>query len=329
MVNPPFFAPLTAIRHPHSLRADRGPTKVWAVAAALLLLLGAVVVPAPAAARCLPVADRQAPPPVGFAALGAKYPALGRRRPAAGGPSPSARAWPVNGKGKTERGPALPQGVVELTFLGHSSFLIRTHANATAITDYNGYVRAPFAPDIVTMNRAHDTHYTNVVEAGVKHVLRGWMEKGVIPRHDVTVQDLRVTNVPTDIRPTLLGDAGIAGNSIFIFESAGLCIVHLGHLHHRLLSGHAGRVGTVDVLLAPIDDSFTMAHSELVQVIDVLKPEVVIPMHYGYGGTLERFLALMRVRKFAIRMAKTHSARFAKVTLPPRQTVLVLESKAY
>jgi len=272
----------------------------------------ALLVPSAAVARCIPVA--QAP-----ATDGPRIHLAQATKKAAPGQSKQ------GGKSDTKsRGPALPAGHVEITFLGHSSFLIRTHKNATAITDYNGYLRAPFAPDIVTMNRAHSTHYTDDVEPGVKHIPRGWSQNGKIPRYDVRVQDLRVTNVPTNIRSGE-GVASWAGNSIFIFESAGLCIVHLGHLHHALRPSHAGRVGSVDILLAPIDNTWTMSHDELVKVIDRLQPVVIIPMHYGYGGNLERFTALMKARKYQIKAAKSDSARFMKATLPV-PTVIVLNA---
>jgi L-ascorbate metabolism protein UlaG (beta-lactamase superfamily) len=287
------------------LTAMKTPTKYSAGALLLVPLLAGLA--APAAARCIPIAEQERP----------------------------ARLWHANDKAgaktggktaaRTNRGPSLPRGAMELTFLGHSSFLIRTHKNATAITDYNGYLRAPYAPDVVTMNRAHDTHYTDTIEPGVKHALKGWIEKGVIPRHDVRLGDLRVTNVPTNIRDNLMGGNGSAGNSIFIFESAGLCVVHLGHLHHLLRPGHAGRVGSVDILLAPIDNGWTITHDLLVRVIDQLQPQVVIPMHYGYGGNLEVFSALMKARKFAVRTVKGRSVRFTKLSLPGRQTFLILQ----
>ncbi len=270
---------------------------------------------APAAARCIPIAEQE------------RHIRLWHAADKTGGQTGDKTGDKTGGN--SQRGPGLPSGAVEITYLGHSSFLIRSHANATAITDYNGYLRAPFAPDIVTMNRAHDTHYTSVVEPGVKHILKGWAEKGVIPRHDVRVGDLRVTNVPTNIRDTLAGGNGIAGNSIFIFESAGLCVVHLGHLHHLLRPGHAGRVGSVDILLVPIDNGLTIPHDLLLQVIDRLQPQVVIPMHFGFGGNLEVFTALMKERKFAIRTTKSRSVRFTKLSLPGRQTFLILGGSGY
>ena len=88
-------------------------------------------------------------------------------------------------------------------------------------------------------------------------------------------------------------------------------------------------MGAIDIMLAPIDGQYTLSHETLSQVIDDLKPEVVIPMHYGYGGALEQFLAMMQKKKFAIQTAETDKARFSKATLPAKRTVLVLKNRYY
>src|SRR5262249_38409934 len=68
---------------------------------------------------------------------------------------------------------AVPMGAVSITFLGHASFLIESAAGVRIVTDYNDAIRAPITPDIVTMNNAHPTHYSDAVEPGVKYILRG------------------------------------------------------------------------------------------------------------------------------------------------------------
>jgi L-ascorbate metabolism protein UlaG (beta-lactamase superfamily) len=187
---------------------------------------------------------------------------------------------------------ALPdQGEVRLSFLGHSSFLIETPEGVSAITDYNGTVRAAQAPDIVTMNNAHSTHYTDFVEPGVEHILRGWGSDGGLVLHDVSVRDLHVRNVPTNVRE--YGGTRYNGNSIFVFEIADLCIAHLGHLHHTLTDVHLGELGYIDVLLVPADGAFTMAQELMVEVIRQIGPTLVIPMHYFSAHTLARFTALI------------------------------------
>ena len=121
-------------------------------------------------------------------------------------------------------------GVVQLTFVGHATFLIESPAGVTIATDYNGEVKPNVVPLIATMNRAHMTHYTLAPEPGIKYVLHGWGEDGQRVDHRLTVKDVWIRNVTTNIRTAMGG--GRDQNSIFVFEVAGICIAHLGHLHH-------------------------------------------------------------------------------------------------
>ena len=96
---------------------------------------------------------------------------------------------------------ALAGDQVRVSYIGHATFLIESPRLVRMATDYNNYVRPPMLPDIVTMNHAHSTHYTDSPEPGIKHVLRGWGASPDEPaRHDLHYQDVRVRNVPTNIR---------------------------------------------------------------------------------------------------------------------------------
>ena len=84
---------------------------------------------------------------------------------------------------------ALASDQVRITYAGHSTFLIESPQLVRIATDYNDYVRTPVLPDIVTMNHAHSTHYTDHPDPAIRHVLRGWGPSPDQPaRHDVTVQ---------------------------------------------------------------------------------------------------------------------------------------------
>lgn len=216
---------------------------------------------------------------------------------------------------------ALPaEGEVRLTFLGHSSFLIETPEGVTAITDYNGVQRAAVIPDIVTMNNAHSSHYTDFVPPGVEHVLRGWGQDGGVTVHDLTEGDLRVRNVPTNVRD--YGGTRYNGNSIFVFEIGDLCIAHLGHLHHTLTDQHLGELGYIDVLLVPADGSYTMAQELMVEVVRQISPTLVIPMHYFSPQTLARFLKLIE-NSYQPVYSESASVTLSSLKLPYRK-VLVL-----
>src|SRR5262245_6291380 len=152
---------------------------------------------------------------------------------------------------------ALKPTEVQLTFVGHATWLIESAGRVRIATDYNDYVRPQVVPEIATMNRAHTTHYSNFPDPGIAHVLKGWNPEGTGPaRHDLTVSDVRVRNVATNIRDWN-GGYVLHGNSIFIFEVAGMCIGHLGHLHHTLTDQQIAQIGQLDVVMVPVDGSYT------------------------------------------------------------------------
>jgi L-ascorbate metabolism protein UlaG (beta-lactamase superfamily) len=138
------------------------------------------------------------------------------------------------------------------------------------------------------MNNAHSTHFTDHPDTGIKHVLRGWATPERFAQYNVVEQDMRVHNVPTNIRE--YGGTRVNGNSIFVFESAGICIAHLGHLHHTLTEAHLAALGKVDVLLVPVDGVFTMGQFDMIEAIQQIKAPLLIPMHYFSEARLARFL---------------------------------------
>jgi L-ascorbate metabolism protein UlaG (beta-lactamase superfamily) len=221
---------------------------------------------------------------------------------------------------------ALSSDQVRITYIGHSTFLLESPRLVRIATDYNDYVKPPVLPDVVTMNRAHSTHYTDSPEAGIAHVLRGWAsEYGKPVRHDAQIKDVRVRNVPTNIRD-YGGGTQQHGNSIFIFEVANLCIAHLGHLHHTLTAQQVNEIGRLDAVMVPVDGGATLDLEGMVEVLDSLKAPVIIPMHYFSVFTLNRFLDRMR-DKYDVETNETPSIVLSKSTLPPKPKVLVLPGR--
>jgi len=215
---------------------------------------------------------------------------------------------------------------VRITYIGHSTFLIESPRLVRIATDYNDYVRPPVLPDIVTMNHAHSTHFTDNPDPGIAHVLRGWAEeRGKPMRHDVQVKDVRVRNVPTNIRDWG-GGTERHGNSIFVFEIANMCIAHLGHLHHTLNQQQLNDIGRIDAVLVPVDGSYTLDIDGMVEVLEGLKAPLMIPMHYFSVFTLNRFLDRMR-EKFDVEFSDTPSTVISKTTLPGKPKILVLPGR--
>ena len=217
---------------------------------------------------------------------------------------------------------ALDRDQVRISYVGHSTFLIESPQMVLIATDYNDYVRPTALPDIATMNHAHSTHYTLSPDPGIKYVLRGWADDEKPARVDVQYKDVRVRNVPTNIR-TFDGGTERHGNSIFIFEVANLCIAHLGHLHHTLTQQQLNEIGRVDIVLVPVDGSYTLDLDGMVEVLHALKAPLMIPMHYFSAYTLERFLQRVR-QEWEVEVAEVPSLVASKTSLPVRPRVLVL-----
>jgi L-ascorbate metabolism protein UlaG (beta-lactamase superfamily) len=217
---------------------------------------------------------------------------------------------------------ALAPDQVRISYIGHATFLLESPQLVRIATDYNDYVKPPLLPDIVTMNHAHSTHYTDHPDPGIKYVLRGWAEDEKPARIDMTYKDVRVRNVPTNIR-RWDGGSEKNGNSIFIFETANLCIVHLGHLHHTLTQQQLDEIGRPDVVLVPVDGNYTLDLDGMMEVIHALKPQLIIPMHYFSAFTLERFLQRAR-QDWDVQIAEVPSVLVSKSSLPAKPKVLVL-----
>jgi L-ascorbate metabolism protein UlaG (beta-lactamase superfamily) len=215
---------------------------------------------------------------------------------------------------------------VRITYVGHSTFLIESPQLVRMATDFNDYVRSPVLPDIVTMNHAHTTHFTDRPDPAIRHVLRGWGPSPDKPaRHDLNFKDVRVRNVPTNIR-SWAGETERHGNSIFIFETANMCIAHLGHLHHTLTQAQLNEIGRIDAVFVPVDGGMTLDLEGMFEVLGSLKAPLMIPMHYFSSYTLHRFLERAK-QSWDIEIAQIPSVVISKTTLPGKPKVLVLPGR--
>jgi L-ascorbate metabolism protein UlaG (beta-lactamase superfamily) len=225
---------------------------------------------------------------------------------------------------------ALAGDQVRIAYIGHSTFMIESPQGIKIATDYNDYVKPHALPDIVTMNHAHSTHYTDNPDPAIKHVLRGWGPSPDQPaRHDIQVGDVRVRNVPTNIRNYLSGGTERHGNSIFIFEIANLCIAHLGHLHHTLTQQQLNEIGRIDAVMVPVDGGVTLDLDGMAEVLAALKAPLMIPMHYFSTYTLRRFLDVLGGKSYDVEMSEASSVVVSKTTLPAKPKVLVLPGRSF
>ena len=217
---------------------------------------------------------------------------------------------------------------VAITYAGHSTYYIDTPQGVRIATDFSGgYHAGGRLPDVVTMNRAHSTHYTLYPDPKIPHVLHGWGEGGKPAHVELRLGDVYIRNVTTDIRRYYGdfsgGDMIRDGNSIFIFEVAGLCIGHLGHLHHKLDDTHFAAIGRLDIVMVPIDGTYTMSLDGVSEITRRLRASVVLPMH-RFATPLDEFMRLIG-QQFVIDQRSERTLKISRDTLPGTPTVIILE----
>jgi len=215
---------------------------------------------------------------------------------------------------------------VAITYAGHSTYYIDTPGGVRVATDFSGAYTTGRLPDVVTMNRAHSTHYTLFPDTGIPHVLHGWGDDGQPAKIALRIGDVFIRNVTTDIRRYFGEDSSGEmirdGNSIFIFEVAGLCIGHLGHLHHRLDESHFAAIGRLDIVMVPIDGTYTMSLEGISAITRRLRASVVLPMH-RFMTPLDEFMQRIG-RQFAIDVRTEQTLTISQGTLPGTPTVIIL-----
>jgi L-ascorbate metabolism protein UlaG (beta-lactamase superfamily) len=216
---------------------------------------------------------------------------------------------------------------VAITYAGHSTYFIDSPGGVRIATDYSGAYQIGRLPDVVTMNRAHSTHYTLFPDPRIPHVLHGWGDDGQPARISERIGDVFIRNVTTDIRRYFGDTSGTDmikdGNSIFIFEVAGLCIGHLGHLHVKLDESHFAAIGRLDIVMVPIDGTYTMSLDGISDITKRLRASVVLPMH-RFATPLQEFMERIG-KQFEIDVRSERTLRISRDTLPGIPTVIILD----
>ena len=171
---------------------------------------------------------------------------------------------------------------MRVTWLGHACFAVEVEGYRMVLDpfcDVPGYCDVEIEADAVLCSHGHFDHcYT----AGV--TLR---EGKACP---FTVES--VASCHDEKGGALRGE-----NTIHLLRAGGLSVVHLGDLGHVLTQEQAASLRGCDVLLIPVGGTYTIDGDVAAQVVQLLQPRVVIPMHYrserfGFNNiaTLDAFL---------------------------------------
>lgn len=238
-------------------------------------------------------------------------------------PTPAPGGTPA---GSPTVAPGADNGATALRWFGQSMFLMTSPGGTTlALDPFNdiGYTMpAPMDADLTTITHEHQDH--NNGPLGGADVVRGLTQDGWNDV-DQAAGDVRVRSVRSYHDNSQGSQRG--RNTIFVYETGGLRIVHLGDLGHQLDDSHVQQIGgPVDVLMVPVGGVFTIDAAGATEVVARIQPKLVFPMHYKTPAlrinldTADAFLQAKTVRRTG-----TTTTRIARDSLPAETTVMVLD----
>jgi len=215
---------------------------------------------------------------------------------------------------------------MEITWYGHSCFRLIERNMATVVTDpfdnkSIGYDALKLKSDIVTISHGAPGHNNAGAVKGTSHVIDGAGE--------FEIGGVFITGVQTDgggISKKKGKDDSVS-NTVYVFDYDGITVAHLGDLKQTPTQSEIESLGTINVALVPVGGGGGLNAAKAAEIISLIEPNIVIPMHYS---TLDAKVPLESLNKFIKEMglSKPEAQPSLKITrsgLPDETHVIVLE----
>jgi L-ascorbate metabolism protein UlaG (beta-lactamase superfamily) len=215
---------------------------------------------------------------------------------------------------------------MEITWYGHSCFRLTERNYATVVTDpfdskAIGYDALKLRSDIVTVSHDAPGHNNTDAVKGTSHVIDGPGE--------FEIGGVFITGVQSDSTSSgkKKSKDNAPRNTIYVFDYDGITVAHLGDLQQTPTQSEIESLGTVNVVLVPVGGGGGLNAAKAAEVISLIEPNLVIPMHYSTPATK---LSLDSLNKFIKEMglSKPETQASLKVTrsgLPSETHVVVLD----
>jgi L-ascorbate metabolism protein UlaG (beta-lactamase superfamily) len=213
---------------------------------------------------------------------------------------------------------------MEITWYGHSCFRLTERGMATVVTDpYDsrqiGYEPLKLKADIVTVS--HNTAGHNFISA-VKSDPRAITGPG-----EYEIGGVFITGVQTNGHSK--GEGGELRNTLYVVDYNGLTVAHLGDLSRVPTQTEIEALGNVRIALVPVGGGGGLNAAKAAEVISLLEPSIVIPMHYATPATGETALKLDPLSKFFKEMGISEpdpipSLKITSVSSLPEETRVVV-----
>ncbi len=209
---------------------------------------------------------------------------------------------------------------MEITWLGHSCFKLKSK-NGILITDPfgegYGYQLGKNSASIVTVSHDHPGHNnSNAIDGEFKLItgpgeyeIGGIFVYGVRTFHDKKKGEEK------------------GKNTSYLIEMDSIKIGHLGDLGHIPTATQIDEISDADVLLVPVGGNSTIETALAVEVVNLISPNFVIPMHYKTADSsrdlesAEAFLKEMGIKEYE----PVPKLSITKATMPIDMQTIVMD----
>jgi len=213
---------------------------------------------------------------------------------------------------------------MEINWHGLSCFRLTDRGMASVVTDPYDHNVAGFEPlklrgEIVTVS--HDAPGHNFVSTvkGRNRVITGPGEFEIGGVFITGVQtNHRTKSSPEELR-----------NTLYVFDYDGITIAHLGDIQKVPNQTEVENLGGVNVALVPVGGGGSLNAAKAAEIVSLLEPGIVIPMHYQLPESnldlspISRFLKEMGVGE----IEPVPSLKVTRTSVPAESRVVVLEHK--
>ena len=191
---------------------------------------------------------------------------------------------------------------MKITWLGHAAFLLEGSKKVLIDPFLSGNPTAPVKPDeldvdVILVTHGHGDHLGDAVEISKRckapivciyelSVLLGKKGAETIGMNiggSVKLEDLGITMVKAVHSADVVENEIIsAGDPVgFVVKMDGVRVYHAGDTDVFMDMQLIGELYKPKVALLPIGDFYTMGIKGALKAIELIKPEIVIPMHYN------------------------------------------------
>jgi L-ascorbate metabolism protein UlaG (beta-lactamase superfamily) len=213
---------------------------------------------------------------------------------------------------------------MEITWHGHSCFRINERGMAAVVTDpfdpeVVGYDPGKLRAEVVTVSCDKPAH--NYVK-GIRGKAFEITGPGEYELGGVFITGV-VINGKTQQRST-----DTVRNTIYVIDYNGLKVVHLGELNSVPNQTEVEGLGEVNVALVPIGGKTSLNAAKAAEVISLLEPSIVIPMHYGVKNSIMKLDPLSKfLKEMGLTAVETEeSIKLSSANVLPEETrVMILE----